>query len=219
MAAIRSNPNQISGLVRQCGTVAVDAVLILALNEVFSLTTSPVTDLSGMAAMIRKNFALLRFEEILFALNKGINGGYGKIYGNLSYQQISEWITAYQDLDRAAAVDQRNAEKQGNRKVALTEAATEDGSVLGLLLKEFGDKREEEKKQAATKHPKITREYFDRNLLKSIVQMQSSMSDYELERMQGEATEHGYGFTADHIGEELERRYEASRLKAKEGKG
>lgn len=186
-----------------------DAVLIVALNEVFSLTNSPMMDMSGMAAMIRSHerFRMLRFEEVLFALKKGINNGYGKIYGNLSYQHISEWIETYMDTDRAAAVDMRNQERQGHRKMQMKEAHVDDESVMGRLLKIYHDKREEEKAEAIKTGPTVSRDGFDRSLLKNIMQMQDKMEDHELERLQGLATEAGYRFTAEHIGEELERRY------------
>lgn len=193
---------------KQCGTVAVDAVLIVALNEVFSLTNSPMMDMSGMAAMIRSNerFKLLRVEEILFALNKGINSGYGKIFGHLSYPHISEWLNEYMDTDRAAAVDQRNQDRQGQRKADMTEAASK-GTAMHQILKIFSERKAREQREVSMCEPMLSREAFDRNLLKSVMQMQDGMEDHELADLQGQATQAGYRFTAEHIGEELERRY------------
>lgn len=88
--------------------------LIRLLRELFELTVSPasVPQMALMAKQIRVNFYFLRFEEVVFALNKGINSGYGESKKNLAYDTISKWLIEYQETDRLAAVTQRNEEKR-----------------------------------------------------------------------------------------------------------
>ncbi len=63
---------------------------------------------------IRKNFSMLRFEEIVFVLNKGINSGYGQITKNLAYDTISFWLNEYLENDRVDAMEQFQIEKKAN---------------------------------------------------------------------------------------------------------
>ena len=96
----------LSVVVKEIGSVHVDIATINLLGQIFALTLSSANaeQLMAMAVQIRTNFWMLKFEEVMFALNKGINGGYGKIFGNLSYVQLAEWLNIYLDEDRLRAV-------------------------------------------------------------------------------------------------------------------
>ena len=112
--AINSTSNALSVCIKQNGTLSVDFALINILRQIFELTLSPINadQLTAIAVQIRTNFWMLKFEEVMFALNKGINGGYGKIFGNLSYIHLAEWLNTYLDDDRLIAVtDMRIKEK------------------------------------------------------------------------------------------------------------
>ena len=104
--AINSTSDALSVCIKQNGTLSVDFALINILRQIFELTLSPINadQLTAIAVQIRTNFWMLKFEEVMFALNKGINGGYGKIFGNLSYVQLAEWLNIYLDEDRLRAV-------------------------------------------------------------------------------------------------------------------
>ena len=104
--AINSTSNALSVCIKQNGTLSVDFALINILRQIFELTLSPINadQLTAIAVQIRTNFWMLKFEEVMFALNKGINGGYGKIFGNLSYIHLAEWLNTYLDEDRLRAV-------------------------------------------------------------------------------------------------------------------
>lgn len=96
----------LSVVVKEIGSVHVDIATINLLGQIYALTLSPVNaeQLMSMAVQIRTNFWMLKFEEVMFALNKGINGGYGKVFGNLSYIHLAEWLNTYLDEDRLKAV-------------------------------------------------------------------------------------------------------------------
>ena len=104
--ALNSTSDALSVCIKQNGTLSVDFALINILKQIFELTLSPINadQLTAIAVQIRTNFWMLKFEEVMFALNKGINGGYGKIFGNLSYVQLAEWLNTYLDEDRLRAV-------------------------------------------------------------------------------------------------------------------
>lgn len=202
--AIRSNPNQISGLIKLCGSEQIDLVILALLNEVFGLTNSPMVNMNSMAVLVRKNFWMLRVEEIVFALNKGINGGYGKIFGHLSYVTISEWLNLYIDTDRAQTVDSRNAEKQGEGKEALKADYSPD-SPMAKLIEIFHTEKAEPKVKMKGYVP-LTLENLDRNYLKDVMRRQDELSISDLYKIQELATESGYRFTCEHVGEEIEKR-------------
>lgn len=104
--AINSTSVQLSVAVKHLGGLSVDIAIINLLRQIFALTLSPVNadQLTSMALQIRTNFWMLKFEEVMFAFNKGINGGYGKVFGNLSYIQLAEWLNIYLDDDRLKAI-------------------------------------------------------------------------------------------------------------------
>ena len=107
---IRSNVNCLSGIAKHCGKDATDMAISRLLRELFTLTLSPATpeQLIKMASHIRENFYFLRFEEVQYVLNKGINGAYGYANKNLAYDTISFWLTEYQETERLGAVTERN---------------------------------------------------------------------------------------------------------------
>lgn len=202
--AIRSNKNQISGLVKICGTEQIDLVLLALLNEVFSLTNSPLVNMNSMAVLIRKNFWMLRVEEIVFVMNKGINGGYGKVFGHLSYVTISEWLNLYMDTDRSATVDNRQSEKQGEKKEELKSDYLPD-SPMAKLIEIYNTEKLETKIKIKGYVP-LTLENYDRGYLKNVMSRQNELSIPELYKIQELATESGYRFTAEHVAEEIEKR-------------
>jgi hypothetical protein len=115
LEAINANENQISGLIKHSSLVEVEIAVARLLREIFELTLSPATT-SQIAAMASKlcsspTFKLLRFEEIAYALNKGIDGGYGRDNKNLAYQSLADWLTEYMEVERWKAVEEYRIKK------------------------------------------------------------------------------------------------------------
>lgn len=201
LEAIRSNGNQLSGLVKQAGTDSVDIVLVLLLTQIFDLTLSPVTNLRPFAVMIRRTFWDLRFEEIQYVLTKGISGGYGKIFGHLTYPIISEWLKTYKETERAATVDVRAVERQAEKKVDLSDY--EDGSPIDILIKAFKMPVIEttpETKEAPTK------ENLDGNYWGTFLAMKHNYTDAELQTFKDWATKSEFTKLLSEIDREIEKR-------------
>jgi hypothetical protein len=170
LEAIKSNDLQVSGLVNACGAVQVDIILIKILNELFSLTLSPcnANQLAFMATQLRSNFWMLRVEEIIYALNKGINGGYGKVFGHLNYIQIADWLNEY-DAERTLAIQQMNDKSAGESKVLLKDWKVD----LTLLIEKFPMKAEEKKQ--------MTEEDYERANLTNLQTFAHTFTDQQLQ--------------------------------------
>jgi len=126
----------LSRIVAVVDTPIVDALLTKALNEVFKLTLSPITPdmLVVMGGQIRANYGHLKIEEVCYVLKKGINNGYGKIYGHLNYTHIAEWLSIYDLDERDQKIVEYNKEKQNREKVQ------EWDSSVTNLIKSVADK-------------------------------------------------------------------------------
>lgn len=215
LEAIRANKNQLSGLVKQSGSGSVDVALILLLNQIFSLTLSPVTNLQPFAVMIRRNFWDLRFEEIQYALVKGISGGYGKVYGHLSYPIIAEWLQTYkygpEDKDgnrhggeRMAAVDERAVKRQADKAVDLS--GYEEGSVIDQLVKAFKVPVVNTTEEVSEQKPAPTREHMDERQWGFFVANKASIKTEQLPELLKAVKENEFTKTAEAIEHEIERR-------------
>lgn len=204
LEAIRANKNQLSGLVKQSGTGSVDVALVLLLNQIFSLTLSPVTNLQPFAVMIRRNFWDLRFEEIQYVLTKGISGGYGKIFGHLTYPIIAEWLQTYKETERAAAVDLRAIERQNDKKVDLSDY--EEGSPIDVLIKAFKMPVIETTPEQLDSKPAPTREHMDERQWGFFIANKASIKTEQLPELLKAVKENEFTKTAEAIEREIERR-------------
>lgn len=52
-------------------------------------------DMALFAENIHREFWGLNIDDIVLCFRQAINGHYGKVYGNLSYIQIAEWLNDY----------------------------------------------------------------------------------------------------------------------------
>lgn len=203
LEAIRANGNQISGLVKHAGTEMVDVVLVILLDQIFSLTLSPVANLQPFAVMIRRTFWDLRFEEIQYVLSKGINGGYGKIYGHLSYPIIAEWLQEYKETERAATVDARALERKAEASIKLSACDYEEGSVIDQLVKAFKVPPVE---VPSEQPPAPTHEFLDGKYWGTFLASKKSYSDKDLQTFKDWATKGNFTKTLAEINLEIERR-------------
>lgn len=204
LEAIRSNKNQISGLVKESGTGSVDVVLVLLLNQIFSLTLSPVSNLQPFAVMIRRNFWDLRFEEIQYVLSKGISGGYGKIFGHLTYPIIAEWLQTYKETERAATVDLRAIERQTEKKVDLSDY--EEGSPIDVLIKAFSVPVVQTTEEIKDSKPAPTKEFMDERQWGFFVANKANIKTEDLPKLLAMVKENEFTKTAESIEQEIERR-------------
>jgi hypothetical protein len=184
----------LSVVVKEIGSVHVDIATINLLGQIFALTLSPVNaeQLMAIAVQIRTNFWMLKFEEVMFALNKGINGGYGKIFGNLSYIHLAEWLNTYLDDDRLKAVtDMRIKEK------ALASSIRQDNyPSIDLMYKDCHHIPKEVKKVQSSES-------------KMLGMFQAFGHTYDIDQLEGElefATDKGWTMLINEIKNEIGKR-------------
>ena len=198
--AINRTDLQISGASRHYGAIQVDAVLVKLLNELYGLigTSITVDQMSAIAGQIRVNFWMLRIDEIVYCLNKGVNGGFGKIYGQLNYLIIAEWLTTYIDTERASAIEYQRIKEQGEAKQGL-----KDWNIdLSGMIEKFSTKQQEQEKE---KSP-VTAEEIDNRTYQQFMVFKSSYTEKQLSDMLQITEQSGLKTTTDAIRKELQSR-------------
>ena len=191
--AINSTSNALSVCIKQNGTLSVDFALINILRQIFELTLSPINadQLTAIAAQIRTNFWMLKFEEVMFALNKGINGGYGKIFGNLSYVHLAEWLNTYLDEDRLRAVTDMRIKEHSQ----LTSGKAEVDPSIMYQFSHYVPKVNKVKEQSSES--------------KMLGMFQAFGHTYDIDQLEGElefATDRGWAMLVNEIKNEIGKR-------------
>lgn len=191
--AINSTSDALSVCIKQNGTLSVDFALINILRQIFELTLSPINadQLTAMAVQIRTNFWMLKFEEVMFALTKGINGGYGKIFGNLSYVQLAEWLNIYLDEDRLRAVTDMRIKEHSQ----LTSGKAEVDPSIMYQFSHYVPKVDKVKEQSSES--------------KMLGMFQAFGHTYDIDQLEGElefATDRGWTMLINEIKNEIEKR-------------
>ena len=191
--AINSTSDALSVCIKQNGTLSVDFALINILRQIFELTLSPINadQLTAMAVQIRTNFWMLKFEEVMFALTKGINGGYGKIFGNLSYVQLAEWLNTYLDEDRLRAVTDMRIKEHSQ----LTSGKAEVDPSIMYQFSHYVPKVDKVKEQSSES--------------KMLGMFQAFGHTYDIDQLEGElefATDKGWTMLINEIKNEIDKR-------------
>ena len=191
--AINSTSDALSVCIKQNGTLSVDFALINILRQIFELTLSPINadQLTAIAVQIRTNFWMLKFEEVMFALNKGINGGYGKIFGNLSYVQLAEWLNTYLDDDRLRAVTDMRIKEHSQ----LTSGKAEVDPSIMYQFSHYVPKVDKVKEQSSES--------------KMLGMFQAFGHTYDIDQLEGElefATDKGWAMLVNEIKNEIDKR-------------
>ena len=191
--AINSTSNALSVCIKQNGTLSVDFALINILRQIFELTLSPINadQLTAIAVQIRTNFWMLKFEEVMFALNKGINGGYGKIFGNLSYIHLAEWLNTYLDEDRLRAVTDMRIKEHSH----LTSGKAEVDPSVMYQFSHYVPKVDKVKEQSSES--------------KMLGMFQAFGHTYDIDQLEGElefATDRGWAMLVNEIKNEISKR-------------
>ena len=183
----------LSVVVKEIGSVHVDIATINLLGQIFALTLSSANaeQLMAMAVQIRTNFWMLKFEEVMFALNKGINGGYGKIFGNLSYVQLAEWLNTYLDEDRLRAVTDMRIKEHSQ----LTSCKADVDPSIMYQFSHYVPKVNKVKEQSSES--------------KMLGMFQAFGHTYDIDQLEGElefATDRGWAMLVNEIKNEIEKR-------------
>lgn len=83
------------------GQTACTELIIGLLNELNSLIKSNLdrNDLTLYAYQVQNSFRNLKFDELIYSIKNGIEGRYGKIYGQFNYIVLNEWLEkSYQEF-------------------------------------------------------------------------------------------------------------------------
>jgi len=184
---------QLSVVVKEIGHIKVEAAIINLLRQIFALTLSSANaeQLMAMAVQIRTNFWMLKFEEVMFALNKGINGGYGKIFGNLSYVQLAEWLNTYLDEDRLRAITDMRTKEHSQ----LTSGKAEVDPSIMYQFSHYVPKVDKVKEQSSES--------------KMLGMFQAFGHTYDIDQLEDElefATDRGWAMLVNEIKNEIEKR-------------
>lgn len=170
-------------------------ILTKALSEVFSLTLSPANpdQLAAMARQIRTNFWQFRLEEVTYVLNRGINGGYGKMFGHLNYVQISEWLQIY-DLDREDLIIEEQKRLQSMQR--------DDMKAWGVDFQPLIDKLKQDRLQEKSEEP-LDIEIRDRQQLAFVQAFADGLSIDKLEEFRRDAVVLGFKSTAKYLQDKI----------------
>jgi hypothetical protein len=72
----------------------------------------------------------LTIDELVLILTKGINGEYGRTYGDFDYMVLTEWRNRYEEGDRANYLEEKHQSKQID-----SERQSSEGNTLGETIK------------------------------------------------------------------------------------
>lgn len=88
---------QLSSLRREQGDVAVEAIIAKLLNELCKYVSNNLetADIAMYAKMIHKKYWYFKIDDLVLCFKNGMNGDYGKIYGNLKFDTLADWFSKY----------------------------------------------------------------------------------------------------------------------------
>ncbi len=116
------------------------SLLIKILDEMNILNGNQVLkdDIALYAYHIKERLPELKIGELIYTLAKGVNGGYGKIYGKVNYTLICEWLdksfNEYHNMKHNEHLDKKNADS------SYREAAEKPKHISELHIKTEIDK-------------------------------------------------------------------------------
>jgi len=89
--------DQISLIVKEKGNKFATGILTKLISELCRYIPNEFNENDKVlfAENIHREFWDLKIDDIVLCFKQAINGHYGKVYGNLSYIQISEWLHDY----------------------------------------------------------------------------------------------------------------------------
>lgn len=134
---------------------------------------------TAWAKMLLTEFAWLRFEELSYILKKGASGKWGKdgkIYGEITYSFITEWIYIYDETERQPHFVNENIKKQGENKQNMKQWQVD----LKPIIETIGKRIEIEKKELIEKFPNTDSNSFDEKQLALFQAFGSEWSDSQL---------------------------------------
>lgn len=110
-----NNSIQLSKLKKDQGEAAQLGYIMLILSQMLPFVkfdaekwTAPL--LSQYAKMIAANWYMFKAQELTLCITKGINGTYGKVYGNIAYTDLARWMQCYSEEKESFCDNNRGIE-------------------------------------------------------------------------------------------------------------
>ena len=100
------------------------------------------SQMASFANMFVNNNPTLTIDEVVFLLTKGINGGYGKTYGDFDFSVLSDWRGQYEELDRSIYLESKN---QTKGEAGSSQRTSAHGNSFGAIVKDSISKINEAK--------------------------------------------------------------------------
>jgi len=138
-SALKSD--QLSKIRKEEGEPILVVMVTKMLQEFFKFVPNDMTDemIVSSAEMIIYQFWMVRIDELIMILNKGMKGEYGKLFGKVYYSTIAEWINHYLEKDRQAHLDLLRQKKK-NKTSVIAERSNGDKVNLRDLIGNLPDK-------------------------------------------------------------------------------
>jgi len=104
------NSTNIQKLVREKGQEYPVAIITKLLSDSLFYVKHKLesSQMAAFANMFVINNPTLTIDEVVFLLTKGINGQYGKTYGDFDYMVLCDWREKYESGDRAIYIENKN---------------------------------------------------------------------------------------------------------------
>lgn len=160
---------------------------------------------TSWAKMLVSSFGNLRVEELAYIFREGANGKWGrdgKIYGELTYSFITEWINIYDIEESQPHFVNENLKKQGEHKQSM-----KDWNVDFKPLIEIVDKQLTKDKEIRTEaQPVVTQQDFDRRNYEAFMMFGKTYTDIQLQDALIGAQKNNFTETSNAIQEEINSR-------------
>jgi len=101
---------QVSRIKKEHGIEAIEAMLSCLITETLMYVKHDpshwsATTILSCVDMLMSSFWMFKIKEFTLAFKKGINGEYGKVYGNIAYTDLVEWLNCY-DKEKSKHAEQ-----------------------------------------------------------------------------------------------------------------
>lgn len=168
-----------------------------------------------IAKLLTDSFWMLRFDELVYVLKKGMNGGYGKIYGTIQYVELARWMNEYIDGEREIAEqayrDNRIKEIVSETVDVDPEKAKEQSEKFSAFVAEVVAKmKTKEAPPVQDNRPAPTREFLDDRQWTFFVSNKDLFPTDKLTELFEAANKSEFTKTAKSIEDEITRRKTAA---------